>query len=139
MRKFLAKKNDEKTVLETLDSCTRGGDMVALLETIKSVEGFSAPFISAGIIQQNELKSLFTLAKKSLAECPSEPLCLITRKQAAEILRISARGLDRLIRQGVIPFVRVGKRSVRLDQRRIEKYIEKNTGCNLIPAGEKVK
>ena len=107
--------------------------------TLSRLQEASAPFVSAGLIPAEEFKQLLTIAKKSQEECKPEPLCLITRDQAAKILGISDRGLDRLIRQSTIPCVRVGKRSVRIDRRKIENYVEENTRCNFIPAGGEVK
>lgn len=102
--------------------------MVISINTINRLKEASAPFVNAGLISKDELIQLFTLAKKcQLDECKTERLMLITRANAAKILNISQRGLDRLIRQKAIPCVKVGKRSVRLDQRRIEKFIEENT------------
>ena len=108
-------------------------------KTIELLRGFSTSLVSAGIIQQEELTQLWSIAKKSQEVRTSEPLILITRAKSAAILGISQRNLDRLIRCGDISCVKIGKRSIRLDQREIGKYVEKNTGCNLIPAGGEVK
>ncbi|MEI8248656.1 MAG: helix-turn-helix domain-containing protein [Lentisphaerota bacterium] len=108
-------------------------------KTIELLRGFSTSLVSAGIVQQEELNNLWAIAKKSQEVRPAEPLILITRAKSAAILGISQRNLDRLIRGGDISCVKIGKRSIRLDQKEIGKYIEKNTGCNLIPVTGEAK
>ncbi len=97
--------------------------------TLSRLHEASAPFVSAGLIPVEEFKQLLSIAKKSQEEQrpPEEPLCLISRDQAAKILGISARSLDRLIKQRALPCVRVGKRAVRLEQRKIELFVEEHS------------
>lgn len=45
---------------------------------------------------------------------PSTPPLLITRSEAASLLQISVRTLSKLLQNGSLPFVRVGKRSIRI-------------------------
>jgi len=102
-------------------------------KTIELLRGFSTSLVSAGIIQQEELTQLWSIAKKSQDAHPPEPLILVSRAKAAKMLNISARSLDRLIKQGALPCVRVGKRAVRIEQRKIELFVKENSGrmCTL--------
>ena len=107
-------------------------------KTIVQLRKIAEPFISAGIICKEELDILLKSAKTNQEPTPKPP-ALISRAKGALILGISTRSLDRILKDGFLSRVQVGKRSIRLDQREIEKYVAENTGCNLIPAGEKVK
>lgn len=49
---------------------------------------------------------------------------LITKKEAAELLKISESSLNRILAKGTLPSYRVGVRTVRIDRDDIRKYIE---------------
>jgi excisionase family DNA binding protein len=55
------------------------------------------------------------------------PLTLLTRPEAAEALRQSARTIDYLIAAGELPAVRIGRR-VMVRQQAIAKFIEAREG-----------
>lgn len=101
--------------------------MTISTKTIKLLEGIIAPFITAGVISAEEINQLFAAAQKSQTE-PAKPSVLVKRRKAAEILNISTRSLDRIIRTQKLGAVRVGKRSIRLNAQEIERYIEVNGG-----------
>lgn len=96
-------------------------------KTIEILRGFSTSLVNAGIVPKEEMNNLWAIAKKSQDARQAEPLILVSRAKAAKILNISARSLDRLIKQGALPCVRVGKRAVRLDQRKIELFVEEHS------------
>jgi excisionase family DNA binding protein len=49
---------------------------------------------------------------------------ILTRKEAAEMLKLPDRTLDYLVSSGQIPFSRVGKRSVRFRQSRLLRWLD---------------
>ncbi len=50
-------------------------------------------------------------------------MTLITKHEAAEILGVSVRTLERMIRRGVLPAYRIGPKTVRLSPEDIEAYV----------------
>ena len=49
---------------------------------------------------------------------------LITKKEAAELLKISETSLSRLIAKGALPAYRVGARLIRIDRADVLKYMQ---------------
>jgi excisionase family DNA binding protein len=49
---------------------------------------------------------------------------ILTRKEAAELLRLPARTLDYLVCTKQIPFSRIGKRNVRFSRKRLEEWFK---------------
>lgn len=48
---------------------------------------------------------------------------LLTREEAAEVLRVSVSTIDRYLRDGTIPRVRVGKRLVRIERADLDRIL----------------
>ena len=46
----------------------------------------------------------------------------LTRKEAAELLKLNPKTLDYFVRTSQIPFSRLGKRCVRFDKARLERW-----------------
>lgn len=48
---------------------------------------------------------------------------LLTTKETAEILRLSESGLRKLVRQGKVPHIRLGPRTIRFEMKAIESWL----------------
>lgn len=53
---------------------------------------------------------------------------ILTRKEAAEMLKLPKRTLDYLVGTGQVPFSRVGKRSVRFRRLRLMEWLKEREG-----------
>jgi excisionase family DNA binding protein len=53
---------------------------------------------------------------------------VLTRQEAAEMLKLPQRTLDYLVGTGQIPFSRVGKRSVRFSRSRLMEWLREREG-----------
>jgi excisionase family DNA binding protein len=53
---------------------------------------------------------------------------ILTRREAAELLKLPGRTLDYLVGTNQIPFSRVGKRSVRFRRTRLMEYLKEREG-----------
>lgn len=49
---------------------------------------------------------------------------LLTRKQVCELLQVPKRTLQLWMHQGEIPFIRIGRRSVRFDRERLDQWLK---------------
>ncbi len=56
-----------------------------------------------------------------------DELCLLNRKEAATLLAISSRTLDRYVTQRLIPYVKYERGTVRFRKADLLKWIEKRT------------
>jgi excisionase family DNA binding protein len=64
---------------------------------------------------------------RSKEETPLPEAEMLTKPQAAALLTLSVRTLDRLVARGDIPHVRLGKRCVRFPLKRLKNWIESKT------------
>jgi excisionase family DNA binding protein len=53
---------------------------------------------------------------------------ILTRSEAAELLKLPLRTLDYLVATGQIPFTRIGKRSVRFSRARLMEWFREREG-----------
>lgn len=97
-------------------------------KTLQQIRQVAELHVNAGIINREELDNLLQSATKDNQEFVPKPTILISRAKGAKMLGVSVRGLDRIIKSGAIARVHVGKRSIRLNEREIERYIEVNGG-----------
>lgn len=81
--------------------------------TIEQIKNAIRPFIDAGLIPQNEFSEFLKLARQDSKpkEETKKPTSL-SRKEVAEMLGISLRGVDRLAENGDLKPRKVGKRRV---------------------------
>jgi excisionase family DNA binding protein len=56
---------------------------------------------------------------------------IITRKEAAEFLRLSVHTLDYLVRTSQIPYHRIGKRLIRFDRERLRSWFDEREGIEV--------
>lgn len=49
---------------------------------------------------------------------------LYTRKQAAEVLQVSIDSLDRIIREGRLPTVKLGEQTIRITGKDLAAFVE---------------
>lgn len=62
-----------------------------------------------------------------------EKQILLTKKQVAERLGITVRGVEGLMARRALPFYRLGNRTVRFDQGDLETWLEKVKVRSVIP------
>ena len=53
---------------------------------------------------------------------------ILTKKEAAELIKISDATMNYLISTGQIPFIRIGKRGVRFSKKRLEEWFMEREG-----------
>jgi len=53
-----------------------------------------------------------------------EQFKLATRREAAWMLSISERTLDRMVGRGVIPAIKIGTKSIRFDMDEVKKHVQ---------------
>mgnify|MGYP006451156967 CR=1 FL=1 len=55
----------------------------------------------------------------------------VNREELASILGFSSRHISNLMKQGIIPYIKIGPRAIRYDLEQLNKYIEHNTVRNI--------
>lgn len=96
-------------------------------QTYDLVRSSMKAFVDNGIVEKNEVDEIILAARKNNSEKqkPTTPLpqCL-SRKEAAKILAISLRGIDRLVADGLLKSRKLGKRRVGFLLKDINDFLE---------------
>lgn len=103
--------------------------MAISIDTDKLVKNLLTTLRNTGTIPNNDYEELMVAvsarnAKQSTSVRAPE---LVTRASAARLLKISARSLDRMLKEGDIRAVKIGKRSVRINEAQLHDFINSRT------------
>lgn len=97
-------------------------------EVINLVKAQLSALIPTGVITRNDLASVISRLKDNSKESSSiGQEKLLSRSEVADILKISTRTLDRLIRENTINCLKIGKRSVRIPFSEVRQLINNET------------
>ena len=93
-------------------------------KSIQLMKTVLAPFIDAGALPATEYTELMAaITRPEKPEPAKATTTLITREAGAKMLGISARSLDRLLRDGTLRPIHVGKRSIRLNLTELSNFM----------------
>ena len=91
--------------------------------TQKNICRVLRPFWEAGLIPQEVWDGL----QEKVSESSSVPIRpdLRTKREVAEMLRVTTRSINNLMREGVLPYIKpTGKRAVRFRMEDVQKLLE---------------
>ena len=102
-------------------------------ETWTQFESWAHYAVKAGLIPEPEKKELLSMTKQKFEQSklqlsPKEKL--ITKKQASKLLQVSIRTLDRYHEENLIPYVRIGKRALRVPLSALESFMKNGRELN---------
>ena len=91
------------------------------------VKNLLIPLKNAGAISVNDFDEFMLATNQNDKPSPQKPPVLIKRQDAARLLEISTRSFDRLLREGRFHAIKIGKRSVRVNQAELYDFINSYT------------
>ena len=97
--------------------------MTISIDSINLVKNLLTPLKNAGAISANDFNEFMSATKQNDKPSPHKPPVLIKRQDAARLLEISIRSFDRLLREGRFHAIKIGKRSVRVNQAELYDFI----------------
>ena len=97
--------------------------MAVSAKTVQLVKTVLTPFRDAGAVPAVEYDEMFSIIARQGKTEPTKATMLVSRKAGAAMLGISARSLDRLLRDGTLRPIRVGKRSIRLNLAELSNFM----------------
>lgn len=85
--------------------------------TVSLVVQSARPYVDSGLIDKNEFKVLVRRLKSSRNDVGETERKLVSRKEAARLLSVSTKTIDRLLADNLLDRVKIGKATrVRYDE-----------------------